>query len=85
MKNSKQKSFFYGIGFLAAFMASTTQADCNVELPFDQLVDCIVVEGSGETYNRADDSNHTQNLTKTNKDEVYLKPDTTSDIAKANQ
>ena len=34
-----------------ALYATQAQAECNSELPYDQLVDCIVVEGSGAQYN----------------------------------
>jgi len=84
MKISKQKSFFYGIGFLSALMSSTAQADCNVELPYEQLVDCIVIEGSGEQYNRSNNSidlKRDQNITKSSKDNIYSTHETTIDIA----
>ena len=39
-------------GLLSTFgYATQVQAECNSELPYEQLVDCIVVEGSGAKYN----------------------------------
>jgi len=39
-------------GLLSTVLYATqVQAECNSELPYEQLVDCIVVEGSGAKYN----------------------------------
>ena len=38
-------------GLLSTVLYATqVQAECNSELPYEQLVDCIVVEGSGAKY-----------------------------------
>jgi len=35
---------------LAFVPVSSVIADCNSNMPYNELVDCIVVEGSGENY-----------------------------------
>lgn len=35
---------------LTGLFASQVQAECSSNLPYEQLMDCIVVEGSGENY-----------------------------------
>ncbi len=43
-------------GLLSTAFASTqVRADCNVELPYDQLIDCIVIEGAEKPYNAAEE------------------------------
>lgn len=37
--------------FSSTLYITQAQAECNSELPYDQLIDCIVVEGSGAEYN----------------------------------
>lgn len=37
--------------FIASLYTGQVYADCNVELPYEQLVDCIVEEGAGSKYN----------------------------------
>lgn len=41
--------------FSTVFVSTQAQADCNIELPYDQLVDCIVAEGSGVQYNTVEE------------------------------
>ena len=45
----KQKKY---LAVLAAlfFFAGQAYADCPISMTYDQLVDCIVVEGAGDTY-----------------------------------
>jgi len=40
-----------------SFYATQVQAECSVELPYEQLVDCIVVEGSGSKYKATEQKN----------------------------
>ena len=40
--------------FSTAITISSAQAECNIQLPYEQLVDCIVVEGSGAEYKSED-------------------------------
>lgn len=37
--------------FSTALVSTQVHADCNIELPYEQLVDCIVVEGAESSYN----------------------------------
>lgn len=44
-------------GLLSTVLYATqVQAECNSELPYEQLVDCIVVEGSGAKYNTKEEA-----------------------------
>ncbi len=38
-----------------AFVNTQARADCNVELPYNQLIDCIIVEGAETPYNAAEE------------------------------
>lgn len=44
-------------GLLSTVLYATqVQAECNSELPYEQLVDCIVVEGSGAKYSTKEEA-----------------------------
>lgn len=38
---------------LSLFLTTQARAECNVELPYEQLIDCIVAEGYGSGCNAA--------------------------------
>lgn len=41
--------------FSTALISTQAQANCNVELPYEKLVDCIMVEAAGTNYNAAEE------------------------------
>lgn len=41
--------------FGASAIFSQAQAECNIKLPYQELVDCIVVEGAGAKYKSEND------------------------------
>lgn len=45
-----KKQLAYTIAALAFLPVSSVIAECDVNLPYNELVDCIVVEGSGANY-----------------------------------
>ena len=60
-----------------AFVSTQVRADCNVELPYNQLIDCLIVEGAETPYNAAkeQDSEYTnENTIKQNQE----KPNTSN-------
>ncbi len=40
-----------GLFSTAALISTQVHADCNIKLPYEQLVDCIVIEGAESPYN----------------------------------
>ena len=36
--------------FSSTFVVTQARAECNSSLPYNELVDCIIVEGSGAKY-----------------------------------
>ena len=52
-------------GLLSTVLYATqVQAECNSELPYEQLVDCIVVEGSGAKYNTKEEAEVIETISK---------------------
>lgn len=45
-----KKQLAYAIAALAFVPVSSVIAECDVTMPYNELVDCIVVEGSGANY-----------------------------------
>ncbi len=41
--------------FSTVLISTPAQASCNVELPYEKLVDCIVGEAAGVSYNAAEE------------------------------
>lgn len=53
-------------GLLSTVLYATqVQAECNSELPYEQLVDCIVVEGSGAKYNTKEEAEVIETISET--------------------
>jgi hypothetical protein len=71
------------ITIIALFGVSTimsqAQAECNIDLPYQELVDCIVVEGAGAKYKGEKELDFPVS-TKTETD----KSDTSNEIASKN-
>lgn len=45
-----KRQLAYTIAALAFAPVSSVIAECDVNMPYNELVDCIVVEGSGANY-----------------------------------
>lgn len=53
--------------FSATLFATQARAECNINLPYEKLIDCIVVEGSGEKYNAQEEKDFSTNDTESQK------------------
>ncbi|VAW98172.1 hypothetical protein MNBD_GAMMA23-15 [hydrothermal vent metagenome] len=66
--------------FSTAFISAQAQADCNIELPYDKLSDCIVEEGAGAQYNVVEDQDYYHVGAKTN-EQKQPKKEISNDLA----